>query len=74
MPSDLQNFFLLIKLKAHFKDETCISAINQSKEKVSFKIKNKEKWRPKETHHTISAYLDLVENSINAMMKQATKN
>ena len=74
MSSDLQNFFLLIKLKAHVNDETCISVINQSKEKVSFKIKNKEKWSPKETHHTISAYLDLVENSINAMMKQATKN
>ena len=40
---------------------------------MSFKIKNKEKWTPKETHHTVSTYIDLVENDINALMKQPTK-
>ena len=73
MPSDLQNFFRLIKLRAHFKDETCITKINQPNEQVPFKIKNKEKWTPKETHHTVSTYIDLVENDINALMKQPTK-
>ena len=28
---------------------------------------------PKETHHTVSTYIDLVENDINALMKQPTK-
>ena len=32
---------------------------------MSFKIKNKETWTPKETHHTVSTYIDLVENDIN---------
>ena len=77
MSSDLQNFFRLIKLRAHFKDETCITTINQPNEQVPFKIKNKEKWTPKESRHTVSAYIyiyiDLVENDINALMKQTTK-
>ena len=42
-------------------------------EKVPFKIKNKEKWTPKETHLTVSTYVDLMENKINALMKQPTK-
>ena len=37
---------------------------------MSFKIKNKEKWTPKETCHTVSTYIDLVVNDINALMKQ----
>ena len=40
---------------------------------MSFKIKNKETWTPKETHHTVSTYIDLVENDINTLMKQPTK-
>ena len=74
LSSDLQNLFWLIKLRAHFKDETCIVTVNQPNEQVPFKIKTKEKWTPKETHHTISTYIDLVENDINALMKEATKN
>ena len=73
MSSDLQNFFRLVKLRAHFKDETCITTINQAKEQVPFKSKNKEKWTPKETHHTVSTYIELVENDINTLMKQPTK-
>ena len=74
MSSDLQNFFRLIELRAPFKDETCITTNNQPNEPVPFKIKNKEKWTPKETHHTVSTCIDLVENDINALMKQLTKN
>ena len=59
--------------RAQFKDETCIATVNQPNEQVPFKIKNKEKWTPKETHHTVSTYTDLVENDINALMKQPTK-
>ena len=47
LSSDLQNLFWLIKLRAHFKDETCIVTVNQPNEKVPFKIKNKEKWTQK---------------------------
>ena len=73
MSSDLQNFFWLIKLRAHFKDETCITTVNQTNEQVPFKIKNKEKWIPNETHHTVSPYIDLMENDTNSLMKQPTK-
>ena len=41
LSSDLQNFFWLIKLRAHFKDETCITTVNQPNEQITFKIKNK---------------------------------
>ena len=73
MSSDLQNLFRLNKLRAHFKDDTCIATENQSNEQVLFKIKNKEKWTPKVTHHTVSTYIDLAKNNINALMKQPTK-
>ena len=73
LSSDLQNFFWLIRLRVHFKDETCIATVNQLNEQVPFKIKNTENWTPKETHHTLSTYIDLVENDINALMKQPTK-
>ena len=49
MSLDLQNFFRLIKLRAHFKDEISITTINRSNEQVLFKIKNKDKLTPKET-------------------------
>ena len=47
--------------------------LNLPTEQVPSKIKNKEKWTPKETRHTVSAFIDLVENDINALMKQSTK-
>ena len=68
MSSDLRNSFWLIKLRSQFKDETCIKAVNQP-----FKIKNKETSTSKETHHTISTCIDLVENDINALIKEQTK-
>ena len=53
LSSDLQNLFRLIKFRAHFKDETCVTTVNRPNEQVPFKIKNKEEWIPKETHHTV---------------------
>ena len=72
--SDLQNFFRLIKLRSHFKDDTCITTINQPNEQVAFIIKYKEKWTPKETHRTVKKYIDLEQNGITALIKQRTKN
>ena len=46
MSSDLENLFRIIKLRAHFKDETCIATVNQPNEQVPFKIKNEEKLNP----------------------------
>ena len=40
MSSDLQNLFSLNKIRAHFKDETCITTVNQPNEQVFFKIEN----------------------------------
>ena len=71
--SDLQNLFRLIKLRALLKDETCIATVNQPNEQVPFKIKNKAKWIPKEMHHMVSTYTDLVDNDINTLMKQPSK-
>ena len=59
---DLQNLFLLIEPGAHFKDETCITTINQPNKQVPFLRRNKEKWKSKETHHTVRKCIDLVEN------------
>ena len=73
MSSDLQNVFWLIIHRGHFKDETYITKINQLNEQVPFKIKNKEKRARKEIHHTVSIYIDLVENDINVLIKQQTK-
>ena len=46
LSSDLQNFYRLIKLRFHFKDETCIATVNQPNEQVPFKIKIEEKLNP----------------------------
>ena len=73
LSQDLQNFFRLIKLRTHFKDETCITTLNQPYEQAVFKIKYKDKSTPKETHHTERTNIDLAENDINAQMKQLTK-
>ena len=50
--------------RALFKDDTSIT-INQPNEQVPFKIKNKEKWTPKERHHTVNKYTDLAKNNVN---------
>ena len=55
------------------KDESCIATVNQPNEQVPFKIKNKAKWIPKEMHHMVSTYTDLVDNDINTLMKQPSK-
>ena len=47
--------------------------MNQPNQQEPFKIKNKEKWTPKETYHIVSSFMDLAENHINALMKQPTK-
>ena len=36
-------------------------------------IKNKQKWTPKEPHDRVSTYIKLVENDMNALMKQPTR-
>ena len=73
LSQDLQNFFRLIRLRTHFKDETCITTLNQPYEQALFKIKYKDKSTPKETHHTVRTNIDLADNDINAQMKQLTK-
>ena len=57
MISDSQSFFQLIKLRAHFNNETCITKINQMNEQVLLMMKNV----PKEMYHTVSKYIDLAQ-------------
>lgn len=40
----------------------------------TFKIKTKQKWTTKEKHHTIDAFIDLVENNLNNVKASKTKN
>ena len=42
LSSDLQNFYRLIKLRFHFKDETCIATVNQPNEQVPFEMKKRK--------------------------------
>ena len=41
---------------------------------VTFNIKSKQKWTPKETYQRVCIFIDLPENDINALMKQRTQN
>ena len=70
MSPDSKNFFWLIKLRAHFKDEICNTTINQPSEQLPFRIKNKEKLTTPKKNHTVITYTDLVENDTIALMKQ----
>ena len=40
--------------------------------KYPLRSKNKDKWTSKETYHTVSTYIDLVENDLNSLIKQPT--
>ena len=59
----LKFFFSIIKLRAHFKDINQKS--NMDEGSVPFQIKNKQKWTPKDTHHKVSTFIDLVQNGLN---------
>ena len=63
LDNDAENFFHLIRLQAHFKDINPKSNIDQGK--LPFQIKNKQKWTPNDTHHNVSAFIDLVQNDLN---------
>ena len=65
--------FYTYQLLPHFKDENYVT-INRPNEQAPFNIKNFKKMDSKETHHTLSTHLGLVENDVNALTKQPTKN
>ena len=58
-----ENFFRLLKLHAHFKDANETQTSEQLYQ--PFKVKKKAKWTPKETHHTLKTFIDLVPHDIN---------
>ena len=58
-----ENFFHLIKLRAHFKDIN--RKLNTDQGNLPFQIKNRQKWTPKDTHHNVSTFIDLVQNDLN---------
>ena len=63
-----ENLFCLIKLRAHFKNIN--PKLNTDQGNLPFKIRNKQKWTPKDTQHNISAILNLAQNDLN---KEKTK-
>ena len=72
LDNDAENFFRQIKLRAHFKDINPMS--NTDQENLPFQIKNKQKWTPKDTHHNISTFIDLLQNDLNKERKKKMKN
>ena len=72
LDNDAENFFRLIKLRAHFKNINPKSNIDQ--ENLPFQIKNKQKWKPKDTHRNVSTFVDLVQNDLNKEKTQKMKN
>ena len=70
--TDTENFFCLSELHAHFKDANETQTSDQLYQ--PFKVKNKTKWIPKETHHTLNTFTDLVQHDINEMQIKKVKN
>ena len=68
---DIQEFFCLIKLKAHFKENNKPTA--SSEYNRAFQIKNKQKWTPKETGHTIDILFNFIETHINNVKTRIPK-
>ena len=64
--------FAFTKLRAHFKDINPKSNIDQGN--LPFQIKNKQKWTPKDTHHKVSTFIDLVQNDLNKEKTKKMKN
>ena len=48
--------------------------MNIDQENLPFQIKNKQKWTPKDTHHNVSTFIDLVQNDLNKEKKKKVKN
>ena len=63
LDTDTENFFRLLKFHAHFKDANETQTSDQLHQ--PFKVKSKTKWTPKETHHTLETFIDLVQHDIN---------
>ena len=72
LDTDAEIFFHLIRLRTHFKDINPKSNVDQGN--LSFQIKNKQKWTPKDTHHNISTFIDLVQNDLNKEKTKKVKN
>ena len=72
LDNDAENFFHLIKLPTHFKENNPKS--NTDQENLPFQIKSKQKWTPKNTHHNVSTFTDLVQNELNREKKKKMKN
>ena len=60
--TDAKNFFRLLKLCAHFSNANETQTSEQLYQ--PFKVKTKTKWTPIETHHTVKAFIDLVQHDI----------
>ena len=50
------------------------SKSNTDQESLPFQIKNRQKWTPKDTHHNVSTFIDLVQNDLNKKTKKKMKN
>ena len=72
LDTDTENFFRLLKLCAHFKDANETQTSDHIYQ--SFKVKSKTKWTPKETHHTLKNFIDLVQHDINEVKTKMVKN
>ena len=72
LDKDAENSFHLIKLRVHFKYINPKS--NTDEENLPFQTKNKQKWAPKDTHHNVSTFIDLLQNCPKQRKKEKIKN
>ena len=61
LDNDLNNFFRLIKLKAHFKDST---NKDTDDENTMFIVNKNKGWTPDKNHHTIDTFVEAVKEDI----------
>ena len=58
LQNDLNRFFRLLKLKAHFKDK------NNSVVKNKFEKNSNSNWTPANNHHTVNTYIALIQKEV----------
>ena len=65
-------FFRLFKLRTHFRDANETQTCDQLYQ--TLKVKNKTKWAPKETNHTLKTFINLVQHDMNEITRKKVKN
>ena len=66
---ELESFYRLLKLKAHFKDNKNNKL--KAEEKI-FKPQKKQKWTPNKKHHTVLTYIKVTQRELGKELTKIT--